>query len=402
MLYSYQARTSEGSVRSGTIEAPSLDAAVQSLQRQNLIVVSLEAASGNLKWYEASLNLFSGVRQRDVMLLARQLSTLFEAKVPIVQTFRTLIGGSTARSGRKYLVQVLDDIQGGMSMSQAMVKHPKMFSPFFVSMVRSGEESGKLDEVFIYLADYIERNYILLSKARNALIYPAFIMCAFVAVMILMLTVVIPQLSAIITEANQELPIYTKIIIGLSDFMRNFGVLILGLMAGGGVFLFYYLRTPAGIRAWSRTQISVPIVGPLFQKLYLARLADNLHTLISGGLPIVKALQVTSDVVGNEIYRGIILEAIEAVRGGSTIAEAFGKHPEIPALLTQMMRVGEETGKLDQILKALSRFYAREVDSAVDNLVSLIEPILILSLGVGVGVIVAAVLLPIYNLTSSF
>lgn len=402
MQFIYQARTPDGHARNGTIEAPSLDAAIGSLQRQNLIVISVESSIPAHKWYEISLGSFQGVRARDVMLLSRQLSTLFEAKVPVVQTFRTLIGGAATAPAKKHLVEILDDIQGGMSMSQAMAKHESMFSPFFVNMVRSGEESGKLDEVFTYLADYLERNYTLLSKVRNALIYPAFVLVAFVGVMVLMLTVVIPKLTLIIQEAGQELPIYTKIIIGLSNFLIHFGIPLLILLVFGLVFLAQYLRTPAGIRAWSRTEISLPVVGNLFQKLYLARLADNLQTLISGGIPIVRALQITADVVGNEIYRGIVLEAVEAVRGGSTIADAFSRHPEIPTLLSQMMRVGEETGKLDHVLRALSRFYSREVDSLVDNLVSLIEPMLIIALGLGVGVIVASVLLPIYNLASGF
>ncbi|MEK7576205.1 MAG: type II secretion system F family protein [Patescibacteria group bacterium] len=402
MQFIYQARTPEGNARSGTIEAPTTDVAVQSLQRQNLIIVSLENAEPKKNWYEFSFARFQGVKNRDVMLLSRQLSTLFEAKVPVVQTFRTLIGGATAIPARKHLVEILDDIQGGMSMSQAMAKHPAMFSAFFVSMVRSGEESGELDEVFSYLADYLERSYVLISKVRNALIYPTFILITFIGVMILMLTVVIPKISGIIVESGQEVPIYTRIVIGLSDFLIAFGIPLLIFLGFVVVFLIQYLRTPAGIRAWSRSEISMPLIGSLYQKLYLARLADNLQTLIAGGIPIVRALQITADVVGNEIYRGIILEAVEAVRGGSSIADAFARHPEIPALLAQMMRVGEETGKLDHVLKALSRFYSREVDSLVDNLVTLIEPILIIALGIGVGVIVAAVLLPIYNLASGF
>lgn len=402
MLFNYQARTIEGQARAGTVEAPSLDSAIQSLQRQNLIVISLVEAAAKQSFLAQALSNFRGVKSRDIVALSRQLSTLFEAKVPVVQTFRTLIRESTGSAARTYLSEVLDDVQAGMSMSQAMAKHPQMFSPFFVSMVRSGEESGKLDEIFAYLADYIERNYELLTKTRNALIYPAFILVAFTGVMVLMLTVVIPKLTIIITEAGQTIPIYTQIVIWISDFLRTFGIVLLFLVAGAGVFLAWYIKTPEGKKAWSRTQLALPIVGNLFRKFYLARLSDNMQTLISGGIPIVRALQITGDVVGNEVYRGIVLEAVEAVRGGSTIADAFGRHPEIPSLLTQMMRVGEETGKLDQILKAISRFYAREVDNLVDNLVALIEPVLILALGLGIGLIVASVLVPIYNLTGAF
>lgn len=402
MIFTYQARTHEGLARSGSVEAPSVDAAVQALQRQNLVVLSMRSETPPTSLYMKVTGHFGKPKQRDIMLLSRQLSTLFEAKVPVVQTFRTLIGQSASGPLRKHLTEVLDDVQGGMSMSQAMAKHPEVFSGFYVNMVRSGEESGKLDDVFSYLADYLERSYALVTKTRNALIYPAFILVAFLGVVILLLTIVIPKLTAIIQEAGQVLPIYTRIVIGASDFLRSFGVFLLLLAFGSGFFLYRYIKTPEGRRAWSRTQLSVPIVGTLFQKFYLARLSDNLQTLITGGVPIVRSLQITADVVGNEIYRGIILEAIEAVRAGSTIADAFDRHTEIPPLLTQMMRVGEETGKLDQILKSISRFYTREVESLVDNLVALIEPILILVLGLGIGLIVASVLLPIYNLTQAF
>ncbi len=402
MLFTYQARTHEGLARQGSIEAPSIDGAVQALQRQNLVVLSVQPTIPAIPFYKRIIGGFGKPKQRDIVLLSRQLSTLFEAKVPVVHTFRTLIGQSTSGPLRAHLVEVLDDIQGGMSMSQAMAKHPAVFSSFFVNMVRSGEESGKLDDVFIYLADYLERTYALVSKTRNALIYPAFILTAFFGVVVLLLTLVIPKLTAIILEAGQELPIYTRIVIGTSNFLINYGVFLLLLMLGSGFFLYRFIQTPEGRRALSRTQISVPIIGPLFQKFYLARLSDNMQTLITGGVPIVRALQITADVVGNEIYKGIILESIEAVRAGSTIADAFDRHPEIPPLLTQMMRIGEETGKLDSILKSISRFYTREVESLVDNLVVLIEPILILVLGLGIGLIVASVLLPIYNLTQAF
>ena len=402
MIFEYQARTPEGKPRIGTLEAPSSEVALQTLQRQNLIIISLKASVEKPSWFEAPFAMFRKVKQKDVMLLSRQLATLFEAKVPVVRTLQTLIAESESSLLKKHLADVLDDIQGGMSMSQAMNKHPQVFSTFFVQMVRAGEESGKLDEVFTYLADYLERSYGLLSKARNALIYPAFIMVAFIGIMIFLFTSIVPKIGAIIEESGQELPFYTKMILGLSTFLVNYGILIVLLFVVFGVLLVRYLRTPEGIQVASRVQLSLPVIGMLYKKMYLARLADNLQTLITGGIPIIRALQITADVVGNDVYRSITLEAVEAVRGGSSIADAFGKHPEVPMLLTQMIRVGEETGKLDSLLKAISRFYAQEVDSLVENLVSLIEPILIVILGLGVGIIVVSVLQPIYNLTASF
>ena len=402
MEYTYQARTPEGSPRSGVIAAPSVESALQTLQRQNLIVVSLRQAAESRPWYERSFWLLKRVKHKDVMLLARQLSTLFEAKVPVVHTLQTLIGESEGTQMKQHLTEMLDDIQGGMSMSQAMARHLQVFNPFFVNMVKAGEESGKLDEVFIYLADYLERNYALTSKARNSLIYPGFILVAFFTIMMFLFTQIVPKISAIIVESGQELPIYTVIVLAISNFLRSYGILLLILAIVGVAYLIRYFRTAEGVLVKSRLQITLPVVGRLYKKVYLTRIADNLQTLITGGLPIVRALQITADVVGNEIYRGILLEAVENVRGGSSIADAFGKRDEIPVLLTQMIRVGEETGKIDQLLLAISRFYTQEVNSLVENMVSLIEPILIIVLGVGVGIVVAAVITPIYSLTGSF
>ncbi|MEK7643663.1 MAG: type II secretion system F family protein [Patescibacteria group bacterium] len=402
MQFTYIARTLEGAERKGTIEAPSSETAVQALQRQNLIVVKLVSSDPGATWSGALLSRFRHIKQRDVVILARQLATLFEAKVPVVRTFQTLIGEAEATPMKYHLAAILDDIQGGSSMSQAMAKHEEVFSAFFVQMVHAGEEAGRLDEVFTYLADYLERTYTIMTKARNALIYPMFILLAFVGIMVYMLTSIVPKISKIIEEAGQALPLYTRIVIGMSDILRNYWILIILLLMAISGFLVWYKRTPDGSRAWNRAQLQVPVVGNLYQKLYLSRLADNLQTLVAGGIPIVRALEITAEVVGNEIYRSIVLEAVEAVRGGSSISDAFAKHPEIPSLLTQMIRVGEETGKLDQLLRAVSRFYEHEVNNLVDNLVSLIEPILILVLGIGVGFIVVAVMSPIYNLANAF
>lgn len=401
MKFNYQARTQEGELRNGIVEAATVDIAVSSLQRRGLVVVSLEQEKES-SFSSGAFRLFERVKQKDIVMLSRQLATLFEAKVPVVESLKVIISEMENPLLKREIATVLDDIQGGAEISQAMARHPKVFSAFYVNMVRSGEESGKLDETFTYLADYLERSYELITKARNAMIYPAFVLGAFVIVMILMLVVIVPQLAPILKEMGGELPIYTRIFLGLSDFMRSFGVLLLLIGALVGVLLWRFYQTPAGKLAVHRFQISVPIVGTLYQKVYMARLSDNLHTLLSGGIPVVRALEITAEVVGNEVYRTIVLDSIELVKGGSSISAAFAQHPDIPPLMSQMMRIGEETGRLDTILQSLARFYQREVDSLVENLVDLIEPILILVLGGGVGVLVAAILLPIYNLSAQF
>lgn len=401
MEYLYEARTPEGEKRDGMIDAVSTEAAVASLQRRGLIIVNIQPAQAEGAWYERPLSFFTGISQKDIVVLSRQLATLFEAKVPVVVALRTLISELDAPILRREMASLLDEVQGGMPLSQAMERHPKVFSSFFVNMVRSAEESGKLEETFRYLADYLERSYELSSKAKNALIYPSFILVAFFGVIMVMLTVIVPRLVTIFEETGQTPPIYTQAIIMLSVFIRDYGYVLLGIFAAGALALLRFLRTERGRLALGRAQISIPAVGELYRKIYLARFADNFHTLIAGGIPAVRALHISGDVVGNAIYRAIIQEAAEAVRGGSTISEAFSRHEEIPPLLNQMMRIGEETGKLDQILASLARFYRREVDSVIENLISLIEPALIIVLGLAVGIVVAAILVPLYNISGT-
>ena len=401
-LYHYQARSPEGETKSGTIETASLELAISSLQRRNLIIISLEpAAEDEVPWYQRGVTLFERVKNRDVVILSRQIATLFSAKVPVVEALKVLAAETSSPILRRHLGDVLSDIQGGLSLSQAFGRHPDVFSNFYVNMVRSGEEAGKLEEIFSYLADYLERNYELQTKARNALIYPAFVLSAFVVVMALMLVVVVPKLSEVLTETGQELPIYTRIVVGFSNFLRQFGIFLLVLLGAGGIFLWRYTRTPGGRMALSRFLIDIPLFGTLYRKIYLSRFADNLQTLLAGGVSVLRSLEITADVIGNEVYAVIIRQSSEQVKAGSPISETLSKYEDIPPLMTQMIRIGEETGKLDFILKMLAGFYRREVDNAVNNLVSLIEPVLIIVLGLGVGLLVAAVLLPIYNISTA-
>jgi|SRR3989344_628569 len=402
MQFQYKARSPEGESQTGMVDAASLDLAVGSLQKRNLLVLSIEPTEGAVGGgFLSGFFEFGRVPVKDVVVLTRQLSTLFEAKVPVVETFKILIGETENRTLKRHVSELLDDIQGGLPISQAMARHPEIFSRFYVAMMRSGEESGKLEDIFKFLADYLERSYELGRKARNALIYPAFVLSAFLIVMTLMLVFVIPALSAILLESGQDIPFYTRIIIAFSNFLRNFGIVFLLLLAVAGVVLVRYARTGSGRVYFSRALLSIPIFGGLYKKIYLARIADNLHTLLSGGITVVRALEITSEVVENEVYRRILLDSMEAVKAGSMISETFSKYEDIPPLLSQMIRIGEETGKLDYILKSVAGFYRRDVDNFIDNLVSLIEPILILVLGLGVGILVAAVLIPIYNISSA-
>ena len=394
-IFEYRARTKEGEARSGVIETTSRESALDTLHKNNLIVVSI-AEKAPPSVFEFKLG--GGVKQKDIVLFSRQLSTLFEAQIPIVHALRTLASETTKPKFRKAITEIMNDVTGGMALSQAMGKHINIFSAFYVNLIRAGEESGKLQEVFAYLADYLERSYYLTVKARNAMIYPAFVMGTFIAVFTLMLVVVIPKLTSIFKETGQAVPFYTQVVIGVSDVLRNYGFFILAGIILGVIGLWRWGQTKDGKYFFHNFQISVPFFGGLYTKLYITRLTDNLRTLIISGIPLIRALSITGDVVGNVVYQEAIQKAIESVKAGGTISGAFEKSPKIPFMVTQMIKVGETSGRLDFILQNITKFYQREVDSLLENLVSLIEPALIIVLGLGVGLLVAAVLVPLYNL----
>ena len=399
-LFTYRALDRDGHEREGTVEALSMDVAVATLQRRNLIVSSI-APAVEKSVLSADLGIFKRVSNKDVVILSRQIATLFEAQVSALRIFRLLAAEVENRYLSEILTQVADDLQGGSPISKAMARHPKVFSNFYVNMVHAGEESGKLSETFGYLADYLDRTYEVQSKAKNALIYPAFVIGVFVIVMALMLTMVIPRISAILTESGQEIPLYTKIVIGLSSFLVNYGFFILLALVVGAIFAYRSLESPAGRLFWDSFRLDIPYLGDLYKKLYLSRIADNFATMLVSGVPVVEAVEITASVVGSATYERVLAESGEAVKGGASISDAFGQHAEIPGIMTAMIKVGEETGELGNILQTLAKFYQREVTTAVDTLVDLIEPLMIVLLGLGVGTLLASVLIPIYNLAGS-
>ncbi|OGZ95807.1 MAG: hypothetical protein A3I44_04960 [Candidatus Sungbacteria bacterium RIFCSPLOWO2_02_FULL_51_17] len=400
MEFIYKARTPEGEERQGSIEALNLENAVDSLQRSGLIVVELRPHdTGGV--FGARMRFFEHVKQRDLVIFSRQLATLFEAKVPIVQSLKTLMSEAPSPILREAISEIMDDLSGGSSLSQAMMKHPNIFGAFYVNMIKAGEESGKLKEVFTFLADNLERTHELVSKVKNALIYPAFVLTAFVGVMVVMMVVVVPRLVGIFEEASVPIPFYTQIIISLSLFLRDYGIFLLIALIAGSAIGWRYIGSEKGRQLFDEIRIRLPFVGGLSRKMYLSTMADNLANLIAAGVPILRALQITADVVGNRVYRTVILDAVEAVKAGNSMSLAFEKYEEIPPLVTQMIHIGEESGKLDFVLEALSRFYRREVLAAVEALIGLIEPMLILVLGGGVGILVAAILVPLYSLSSA-
>ena len=396
MLFNYKAITNTNEKKEASVEALSKDMAITALQRRGFVVLSVEEAGKPKNVLE--IRLFDNVPMKDIVIMSRQISTLFEANVSALKAFNLLAGNTQNHKLSGILNTICEDIQAGTSINGAMAKHPDVFSEFYTNMVKAGEESGKMTQTFTYLADYLERQYQLTSKTKNALIYPAFVIGVFFLVMILMFTFIVPKLTAMIKDSGQAIPTFTKIIIATSDLFVNYGIFLLIFFAIGVFALYRFMITEKGKYYMDNLKISVPVVKNIYQKLYLSRMADNMDTMLSSGIPIVRSIELTAAVVGNRVYAQILKDTTEMVKSGSSLSEAFGKHEEIPAIMTQMIRVGEETGSLGNILKTLGHFYNREVQDAVDTMVGLIEPIMIVGLGLGVGILLSAILMPIYNI----
>jgi type IV pilus assembly protein PilC len=400
MQFTYKAINSSGEKTDGIIDAINVDVAISLLQRKGLTISQIhEPHEGKASLFLASF--FYRISSKEIVIVSRQLATLFQAQVSALRVFN-LIGSQLENPTlKKYFLEISDDIQGGSSISNALSKHPDAFSGFYVSMVKAGEESGKLDETFGYLADYLDRTYEVTSKARNALVYPSFVIVTFLGVMILMFTLIIPKIALMITESGQEIPFYTRIVLFVSNSFVEYGV----YMAVAFIILCYfgwrYAQTEEGKDVIDAGKLNVPYLGDLYRKLYLSRIADNLNTMIVSGIPILRALEITSTVIDNRVYKSIVDRTLVEVKGGASLSTSFSQYKEIPGMMTQMIKVGEETGELGSILKTMAKFYEREVKNAVDTLVSLIEPAMIVALGLGVGVLLAAVLMPIYNIASA-
>lgn len=402
MLYRYTAiDTQTNQEREGSIEAANVDIAIAALQRRKFIIVQIHGVD-DLKPWQKIISTEKSIKYREVVILSRQIATLFKAQISALRVFQLLSTQVENPSLQKRLNEITEDIQGGMSMSGAMAKHPEVFSNFYINMVKAGEESGNLSSTFLYLADYLDRSYELQAKIRNALIYPALVITVFISVMVLMLVMVIPRLSTIILESGGEVPIYTKFVIALSNFFLDYGLLLLFVLILAGTGIWAYMRSPDGKRNISAFILSLPYFGDLYRKFFLARIADNMNTMLTSGIAVVHAVEVTADVVGNQIYKDALNAVAQDVRTGSALSAAMSAHPQIPPIMVQMIKVGEETGEVGSILDTLAKFYKREVDNAVDTLIGLIEPAMIVLLGVGVGGLLVSVLMPIYNLTSSF
>lgn len=401
MRFNYLVRTQKGELQSGKIKATDQETAIKTLQENDFIVIKLQSDQ-KISLLAKDIGIFKRVKRKEIFVFFRQISILVEANIPLVQALKSL--GQQVKSPyfEEILFEIANNVDGGMSLSQAMAKYPKIFSNFSINLIKSGEVSGRLQECLNYLAEYLEKEYYLVSKIRGAMAYPAFILSAFLIVGVLVMIMVIPNLTSILIESGQDLPWTTILIIAVSGFLRVYWWIIFLFLIIGFFCFSKYKKTKKGKDYWDRFKLKMPVFGKILQKTYLARLSNNLSALTKGGVSIIQSLSIAGKVVNNTVFQRILFEAKEKVKTGQNISSVLEKHDEFPPLFCQMIKTGEKTGKLDILLGKLSNFYNKEVDNVIDNLSQLIEPVLIVVLGIGIGILVMAVFMPIYNLTGSF
>ncbi len=367
------------------------------LQGQGLVITKLQSF-GEVSLFAKNIKIFQRIKRKDIFVFFRQLAILVDADVSLVQSLRILGEQTENPRFREVILGLANEVDSGSSFSKALSSHSDVFSSFAVNLIKTGEVSGRLKETLEYLSLHLEKEYYLISKVRGAMAYPAFILGAFLIAAILIMVMVIPSLTSVLEEAGQDLPLSTRIIIFFSNLLRNFGWLIALIFIGLFIFIWKYNKTKDGKAQIDAIKLKIPILGKILEKTYLSRLADNLSVLIRGGVSIVQSLSISGEVVGNAVYQKIIFQAKNDVRIGKSISSAFEQYEEIPPLFNQMIKTGERTGKLESVLEKLSVFYNREVENIVDNLSKIIEPLLLVILGIGVGILIFSVFIPIYNL----
>lgn len=399
-IFKYIANTSEGRRKSGQMVGVNEGDVLSRLEQSDLEPITVEnitdTSEGRL------LRFIAPIKTKEMVIFTRQFSVMISANVTVVESLKILVDQTKNISLQNMIAEIAFEVDSGSLLSDAFSKRPKVFSNFFVNIIRSGETSGKLDEVLDYLADEMEQNHDMVAKIKGAMIYPVFIVIGLIAVGIVLMVYVIPNLTEILTESGGELPLSTRIVVSTSNFMQEY-LWLIGLIALGiGALIYYASKTSAGKKFIDLSKLRLPIFGPLFKYIYLMRFTRSLSTLIKGGVTITDSLAITADVVGNVIYKEIIEDTLESINDGNPIYYEMSKSKDVPKMVSQMISVGERTGKLDVVLDKVTEFYGRESENMLNNLSKLMEPIIMVIMGIGVGIMVAAVIMPMYNMASQF
>lgn len=402
MKFKYNARTQEGEMQTGFVEAVTREAAMSILQGHALFILNLDQIDRE-PWYAFLFRFVNRVKMVDTMVMTRQFATLLESEIPLNDALKSLGTYTKNIVLKEVLRDMSTDVASGLSLSQAMERHPQAFSGFYVSMIQSAEITGRLDKSMIFLAGYLEKEVRWRARIINALIYPSMLVAVFLLVAIIMTVFVFPQLTPIFSQSKADIPLITTIILGSTDFLINWWWI---LLIAFGIFIASfaeYYRTNEGKALVSDLLMRTPVFGALFKKMYVARFAEATQILIKGGIPIAQAIEISGHTIGNVIYREILREVSDGVRGGTPLSTLL-LHNEyyFPPLVGQMVAVGESTGRIDELLERVSIFYTRETEDTLDKLVELIQPIVLLIIGAFVGILFAAILLPIFNLAQGF
>lgn len=397
--FRYRVRT-EGRIQAGIVDAPDQKEANAALAERGYEILVLEPYQA-IAFGINRIPFVNRITPRDIVVVSRTLSVMISASVPLVDSLKNIARQTANPSLRTVMGDVAGEVEAGARLSDALERHPRVFTSFFVNLVRSGETSGQLESVLEYLAEQQEKDYDLTSKIRGALIYPAFIVSALGAVGFIMMTFVVPKLTQILEDANVPLPVSTRILITVSSFFESYWWLVLILFGICVALLRVAVQTPRGRLIYDSFLLKLPVFNQLLERIYVVRFCRSLATLLRGGVEEVGALEIVAGVVGNQVWKKMVYETIKEVNEGNSITTAFLRNKHVPPMMNQMLAVGEETGKLQEVLQRVANFFNREVDNLVANLVTLIEPIVMILLGLGVGVMVSAILLPLYQLSTA-
>ncbi len=398
--FNYKAKDKAGRLVTGEVEGIDQRDAARLVRGKGLYVISVTPKIDNP--FSIIRRFQERITPSDVATFTRQLSTMINSGLPITEALLILRSQSKGAM-QKVVGQILADVEAGESLSIALSRHPKIFSTTFMALVKSGEVGGVLDAVLLRLADNLEKQQEFSGRVKGALIYPAVIVVGMVIVSFVMMIFVIPRLLSLYADFNATLPLPTRILIGISSFSVNYWYVVL-IVVGGGLYGFNLFRaTPAGKRKIDALIFKIPIFGDLQRQIVLTELTRTLSLMVGAGVPILEALNITSDVINNSLISDALKDVSRQVEKGFPIAFSFARHPDaFPFILSQMIAVGEETGKMDEVLTKVSHIFEIESDEKVKGLTAAIEPMVMVLLGLGVGFLVIAVILPIYNLTSSF
>ncbi|PIU47262.1 hypothetical protein COS93_00115 [bacterium (Candidatus Gribaldobacteria) CG07_land_8_20_14_0_80_33_18] len=398
MKFLYQARTKEGRIQSGTIEASSRKATLDILEKYGLQVTSLTAEAGSI--WQKKIVLSKKISLRDITVFTRQLSVMLKSAVAPVEALRAQMIQTENPNFKEKILKIAETVESGNPLSRAFSFFPEVFDSFYISCLRSGEASGKVADSLNYLADHLEREFHLQQKIRGAMIYPIFVIVVLIGVIFLAAFFIVPNLSEVLKNFGTKLPLSTRAIISFSDFIKEGGWILIFVILGA-IFItpFLFKRSKEGKKSWDKFSLKLPILGEFYKKVSLTRFSENLSVLISAGLPITSALEITKSIIGNDVYEKIVAETGERVARGETISSVFLRYPEvIPAFVTQMISTGEKTGRLEDTLMDVVNFYKAEIDRTINNLTSILEPILLLVLGIGVGIMVISLFLPLFSI----